>query len=513
MPMDAARIRSDSKEDDASSASRCEMSHSQAGRSKGSDENVCNTSLHNVTQGADFLCQWTCSAGVAAVSAPSESTYLCIEDPFDIILSSGANYHECIQSCQTNCTDSSSCADHCKRLLSAAIDAGYGTCDGRDISLPVEKTAMQAGEIVGIIVVVLAQCCCCCVCCCVVNSRSRGEQGAAAQYAGTVQHPRWGPGFDWSQHAGRGPGFNVELPLAVGSPLHNSNWERSMFSMPPMRKPGTADLLLPFWSEHKDSVTGNSYYYNSVTKETTWVRPSAAVPATLPPEWAEHNDPTTGKAFYHNTATKETSWDMPAFQPKAPETAVPSNLPTDWVAHVDPATGKTFYQNATTQETTWDKPKTPAPPKPPAVPPPVPAAIPSFPKPPVAGPVPLEAPSAKPVQPAASQSAAMATSAQPAADPDPPQPGEFVPELPGPPVPPVPAASAPPCDALATDIATTKEANVEVQEPEPAPETAEALPLAAPESLPSDWTEHTDPSTGELYYYNAVTGETSWSKP
>jgi hypothetical protein len=32
-------------------------------------------------------------------------------------------------------------------------------------------------------------------------------------------------------------------------------------------------------------------------------------------------------------------------------------------------------------------------------------------------------------------------------------------------------------------------------------------------ALPSDWVETVDPSSGQVYYYNTATEETSWEKP
>ena len=39
------------------------------------------------------------------------------------------------------------------------------------------------------------------------------------------------------------------------------------------------------------------------------------------------------------------------------------------------------------------------------------------------------------------------------------------------------------------------------------------LPGMPEASLPNGWTEHTDPNSGQTFYHNASTGETSWSKP
>lgn len=46
------------------------------------------------------------------------------------------------------------------------------------------------------------------------------------------------------------------------------------------------------------------------------------------------------------------------------------------------------------------------------------------------------------------------------------------------------------------------------QEQQPAP-----LSLAGGGAVPQDWTEHVDPASGNKFYYNAKTGETSWVQP
>jgi len=38
-------------------------------------------------------------------------------------------------------------------------------------------------------------------------------------------------------------------------------------------------------------------------------------------------------------------------------------------------------------------------------------------------------------------------------------------------------------------------------------------PPPPPSDLPPGWQEMKDPSSGHSYYYNATTGETTWTKP
>jgi hypothetical protein len=46
-----------------------------------------------------------------------------------------------------------------------------------------------------------------------------------------------------------------------------------------------------------------------------------------------------------------------------------------------------------------------------------------------------------------------------------------------------------------------------------APVAVAAAAAPAPAAAASQWTEATHPETGQKYYYNATTGETSWTAP
>ena len=47
----------------------------------------------------------------------------------------------------------------------------------------------------------------------------------------------------------------------------------------------------------------------------------------------------------------------------------------------------------------------------------------------------------------------------------------------------------------------------------PAAPPPTARPPGAPDSLPQGWTIEIDPSSGQEYYYNTVTGESTWERP
>lgn len=117
------------------------------------------------------------------------------------------------------------------------------------------------------------------------------------------------------------------------------------------------DPLPAGWAEHTDPGSGNKFFYNAGTGETTWERPknTAAATTALPEGWTEHLDAGSGKNFYYNASTGQTTWERPQ---AAPTAAPPANsLPKEWAEHLDPGSGRTFYYNATTGETTWERPQ------------------------------------------------------------------------------------------------------------------------------------------------------------
>ncbi|CAH1991886.1 unnamed protein product [Acanthoscelides obtectus] len=67
------------------------------------------------------------------------------------------------------------------------------------------------------------------------------------------------------------------------------------------------------WSEHK-APDGRTYYYNSVTKQSSWQKPDALkTPAELllsQCPWKEYTAD-NGKIYYHNVNTKESRWIIP----------------------------------------------------------------------------------------------------------------------------------------------------------------------------------------------------------
>ncbi|XP_063929657.1 pre-mRNA-processing factor 40 homolog A isoform X2 [Zophobas morio] len=82
------------------------------------------------------------------------------------------------------------------------------------------------------------------------------------------------------------------------------------FSVPP---PGFGGFPPPpnpaeQWTEHK-APDGRTYYYNSITKQSSWQKPDQLKsPSECP--WKEYVAD-NGKIYYHNVNTKESRWIMP----------------------------------------------------------------------------------------------------------------------------------------------------------------------------------------------------------
>ncbi len=66
-------------------------------------------------------------------------------------------------------------------------------------------------------------------------------------------------------------------------------------------------ILPDQWVEAVDPSSGQTYYYNPTTNETSWTKPTM-----LPENWVEATDPTSGQIYYYNSVTHETSWEKPS---------------------------------------------------------------------------------------------------------------------------------------------------------------------------------------------------------
>ena len=150
------------------------------------------------------------------------------------------------------------------------------------------------------------------------------------------------------------------------------------------------------WSEVLDPQSGEYYYYNSETGESSWEKPLDLMTeeekeqnAKLP-EWVEVYDPSSTEYYYFNNFTGETTWEKPKGYQKpdytqlkymmAPELRAAIMLQCAWRAKksrgdlrsqrgkaqaedgevwsevLDPQSGEYYYYNSETGESSWEKP-------------------------------------------------------------------------------------------------------------------------------------------------------------
>eukprot|EP00980_Cylindrotheca_fusiformis_P026306 scaffold15772_cov162-Cylindrotheca_fusiformis.AAC.8 len=231
---------------------------------------------------------------------------------------------------------------------------------------------------------------------------------------------------------------------------------------------GMGPALPPDWAEVVDPASGNVYYYNSMTQESSWERPSKGVPQvpmlreedsveqedlmeneTTPAPRKMSKEESIEATFallnaefgYEEPPPKRKDVQIAAKDDEdevaAPKTSItPEESPNDdWTEAVDPVSGQTYYYNTVTQETVWERPS--------------------------------------------SMLARDQNDIKPSKEKIDPAPGtDTTIEL--------------------LSLGTNKE---------------EALGSPGSDSLPAGWTKVTDPDSGNVYYYNTLTEETSWDFP
>ena len=74
----------------------------------------------------------------------------------------------------------------------------------------------------------------------------------------------------------------------------------------------------------------------------------------LPDFWEEAVDPDSGETYYYNTETNETSWDPPGSEPQEEEYEEEEVGEGEWAEATDPSTGEIYYYHTVTHETKWE---------------------------------------------------------------------------------------------------------------------------------------------------------------
>lgn len=115
---------------------------------------------------------------------------------------------------------------------------------------------------------------------------------------------------------------------------------------------------------------------NTLESSLTDSHKSGAFNNDLPPDWIALEDPDSGETYYANEVSGESTWDKPpmpqSLLPQETQQSVGSgsavndddegddddDLPPDWIALEDADSGDTYYLNQVTMATTWDRPGT-----------------------------------------------------------------------------------------------------------------------------------------------------------
>ncbi|GMH87233.1 hypothetical protein TrVE_jg6913 [Triparma verrucosa] len=126
------------------------------------------------------------------------------------------------------------------------------------------------------------------------------------------------------------------------------------------------DELQDGWEERLDEGSGATYYFNTETEESVWEKPvkpktQEAAPAAAAHNWEERLDEGSGATYYFNTETEESVWERPPEMDAAadpmPEPQTPQGAPQhNWEERLDESSGATYYFNTETEESVWERP-------------------------------------------------------------------------------------------------------------------------------------------------------------
>ncbi|XP_075767880.1 rho GTPase-activating protein 27 isoform X2 [Pelodiscus sinensis] len=127
------------------------------------------------------------------------------------------------------------------------------------------------------------------------------------------------------------PACKEETPPA---PVYVNIEELRQQAAAPAPSPPCPSVALADWETHTDEGSGHLFYYNPATGETTWDSPfehpedgvspapppcpsPSPVPSPTAAEWGQYVDEASGQLFFYNSVTGETSWEPPLAEPSA----------------------------------------------------------------------------------------------------------------------------------------------------------------------------------------------------
>ncbi|MGH0150545.1 UNVERIFIED_CONTAM: hypothetical protein FKN15_026473 [Acipenser sinensis] len=161
-----------------------------------------------------------------------------------------------------------------------------------------------------------------------------------------------------------------EIDLVVNLPNSNTKFIRDNFLIRRMAIDHGVPLITNFQlvSENPDTAV----YVNvpALKQEASWVSPTPHPTkrhlSSETQDWEVHTDQGSGQEFYYNPATGETTWDSPfSDQEEAtedqdqlpPSPTVSPHCSTEWEQHLDETSGQYYFYNPQSGETSWEPPE------------------------------------------------------------------------------------------------------------------------------------------------------------
>ena len=200
-------------------------------------------------------------------------------------------------------------------------------------------------------------------------SRPHAPQHQQQQHGQHRQMPQQQHG----QHVGNGM-MSPSQPFAPGHIPPPRHQQQHPSHPPPIQMPqvggGTYQNHAPQSHPHHVPPLGNLPPHHAGTGIPAASSAVSAPPDQVPTNWSTHKAP-TGVNYYYNVVTKKSTYDRPACL--GPETGTSTTNATTgtlastvstatsekaeqaWTEYKDPSTGKTYYSNGKT--TTWDRPE------------------------------------------------------------------------------------------------------------------------------------------------------------
>ncbi|KAH8059579.1 calcium ion binding protein [Aureococcus anophagefferens] len=150
------------------------------------------------------------------------------------------------------------------------------------------------------------------------TTASAAARKFSTEQTDTASNPMRRPPRAVAEEAPRGAAPRVEEGLAR-APEEERRAAQAAAQDEPFtvaRAPSSRRGEASHWVECSDLSSGQVYYSNTKTGETTWTKPSGYHgPEAIAPggkaKWLEAHDPKSGLPFYTNAATGETTWDRP----------------------------------------------------------------------------------------------------------------------------------------------------------------------------------------------------------